>query len=93
MYLSKHCCTLLHITYNISFIPLWLFCFYTAVLNYVQTPRHSASPYTPRILLLGPPGSGKSLQAKKIAQKYGIVNSKLLLNSTSYVNSYKIIHI
>uniref|UniRef100_A0A8C4JZ94 Adenylate kinase 8 n=1 Tax=Dromaius novaehollandiae TaxID=8790 RepID=A0A8C4JZ94_DRONO len=43
-------------------------------LTYVQTRHRSAAPFTPRILFCGPPGSGKSLQAALIAQKYGIVN-------------------
>ncbi|KFP84852.1 Adenylate kinase 8, partial [Acanthisitta chloris] len=44
------------------------------VLTFVQTRRQSAAPFTPRILFCGPPGSGKSLQAALIAQKYGVVN-------------------
>ncbi|XP_059684788.1 adenylate kinase 8 isoform X3 [Gavia stellata] len=44
------------------------------VLTYVQTRHRSAAPFTPRILFCGPPGSGKSLQAALIAQKYGVVN-------------------
>ncbi|XP_054249232.1 adenylate kinase 8 [Indicator indicator] len=44
------------------------------VLTYVQTRPRSAAPFTPRILFCGPPGSGKSLQAALIAQKYGVVN-------------------
>ncbi|XP_052525407.1 adenylate kinase 8 isoform X1 [Tympanuchus pallidicinctus] len=43
-------------------------------LTYVQTQPRSAAPFTPRILFCGPPGSGKSLQAALIAQKYGVVN-------------------
>ncbi|NXW52055.1 KAD8 kinase, partial [Nyctiprogne leucopyga] len=43
------------------------------VLTYVQTRHRSAAPFTPRILFCGPPGSGKSLQAALIAQKYGVV--------------------
>ncbi|OXB69080.1 hypothetical protein ASZ78_009556 [Callipepla squamata] len=43
-------------------------------LTYVQTRHRSAAPFTPRILFCGPPGSGKSLQAALIAQKYGVVN-------------------
>ncbi|XP_052670124.1 adenylate kinase 8 isoform X1 [Harpia harpyja] len=44
------------------------------VLTYVQTRHRSAAPFTPRILFCGPPGSGKSLQAALIAQKYSVVN-------------------
>ncbi|XP_009986103.1 PREDICTED: adenylate kinase 8, partial [Tauraco erythrolophus] len=44
------------------------------VLTFVQTRHRSAAPFTPRILFCGPPGSGKSLQAALIAQKYSVVN-------------------
>ncbi|XP_027767421.1 adenylate kinase 8 isoform X1 [Empidonax traillii] len=44
------------------------------VLTYVQSRHRSAAPFTPRIIFCGPPGSGKSLQAALIAQKYGVVN-------------------
>ncbi|KAM6182062.1 adenylate kinase 8 isoform 2-T2 [Erethizon dorsatum] len=47
--------------------------FYQA-LTYVQTNRRSNAPFTPRVLLCGPMGSGKSLQASLLAQKYGLVN-------------------
>lgn len=50
------------------------------VLTYVQTRHRSAAPFTPRILFCGPPGSGKSLQAALIAQKYSVVNSKFSVN-------------
>ncbi|XP_005146394.2 adenylate kinase 8 isoform X1 [Melopsittacus undulatus] len=44
------------------------------VLTYVQTWHRSAAPFTPRIVFFGPPGSGKSLQADLLAQKYSVVN-------------------
>ncbi|XP_008561908.1 PREDICTED: adenylate kinase 8 [Galeopterus variegatus] len=47
--------------------------FYQA-LTYVQTSHRSNAPFTPRVLLFGPVGSGKSLQAALLAQKYGLVN-------------------
>ncbi|MBV98053.1 Adenylate kinase 8, partial [Eschrichtius robustus] len=43
-------------------------------LTYVQTIHRSNAPFTPRVLLCGPMGSGKSLQAALLAQKYGLVN-------------------
>ncbi|XP_075415199.1 adenylate kinase 8 isoform X2 [Tenrec ecaudatus] len=47
--------------------------FYQA-LTYVQTNHRSNAPFTPRVLLCGPVGSGKSLQAALLAQKYGLIN-------------------
>lgn len=47
---------------------------YSQVLTFVQSRHRSVAPHTPRILLYGPPGSGKSLQAALLAQKYNIVN-------------------
>ncbi|XP_058528700.1 adenylate kinase 8 isoform X3 [Ochotona princeps] len=43
-------------------------------LTYVQTHHRSNAPFTPRVLLCGPVGSGKSLQAALLAQKYGLAN-------------------
>ncbi|XP_010625710.1 adenylate kinase 8 isoform X3 [Fukomys damarensis] len=47
--------------------------FYQA-LTYVLTSHRSNAPFTPRVLLCGPTGSGKSLQAALLAEKYGLVN-------------------
>ncbi|KAJ7308014.1 hypothetical protein JRQ81_008514 [Phrynocephalus forsythii] len=47
---------------------------FSQVLTYVQVPPRTAAPFSPRILLCGPPGSGKSLQAALLAQKYGVIN-------------------
>ncbi|KAK9521941.1 hypothetical protein VZT92_018444 [Zoarces viviparus] len=44
---------------------------YQQVLAFVRTSRRSR---TPRILLLGPPGSGKSHQARLLSQKYKMVD-------------------
>ncbi|XP_078406112.1 adenylate kinase 8 isoform X1 [Cetorhinus maximus] len=47
---------------------------FSQALSHVQSRHRSNAPYTPRILLHGPPGSGRSLQAALIAEKYRIVN-------------------
>uniref|UniRef100_F7E2P6 Adenylate kinase 8 n=1 Tax=Xenopus tropicalis TaxID=8364 RepID=F7E2P6_XENTR len=47
---------------------------FSQVLTFVLSKPRSLAPHTPRILLYGPPGSGRSLQASLLAQKYGIVN-------------------
>ncbi|XP_060762711.1 adenylate kinase 8 isoform X1 [Neoarius graeffei] len=47
---------------------------FNQVLSYVLSKHRSDAPHTPRILLLGPPGCGKSLQASLLAEKYGLVD-------------------
>ncbi|XP_052581124.1 adenylate kinase 8 isoform X1 [Peromyscus californicus insignis] len=47
--------------------------FYQA-LTYVQTGHRCNAPFTPKVLLCGPMGSGKSLQAALLAQRYGLVD-------------------
>ncbi|XP_075690822.1 adenylate kinase 8 isoform X2 [Rhinoderma darwinii] len=44
------------------------------VLTFILSKPRSLAPYTPRILLYGPPGSGRSLQAALLAQKYDVIN-------------------
>ncbi len=47
------------------------------VHGYLCTMCRSNAPFTPRVILLGPTGSGKSLQAAQLARKYRLVDSKL----------------
>ncbi|KAF5901006.1 putative ATP-dependent RNA helicase DDX31, partial [Clarias magur] len=44
------------------------------VLSYILCRHRSNAPHTPRILLFGPPGCGKSLQGGLLAQKYNLVD-------------------
>jgi len=45
-------------------------------MTFVCQPARSAAPHTPRVILIGPRGSGKSTQGTLIAQKYNLVNGK-----------------
>ncbi|CAK8679207.1 unnamed protein product [Clavelina lepadiformis] len=44
------------------------------VLSYINIQQRSVAPHTPRVLLIGPIGCGKSTMAKKLAEKYKIVD-------------------
>lgn len=50
--------------------------------------RNGAPRRPPRILIVGPPGSGKTEQAKKVADTFGLVNisMKELLKNEMHVN-------
>jgi hypothetical protein len=52
-------------------------------LDILSRPTRSQAPITPRIILIGPYGSGKRTQANALAKKYDIVNGKSI--SKNYV--------
>ena len=46
------------------------------VLSYLKMKHRDSAPHTPRVILLGPTGCGKSVQAELLASKYGLINGK-----------------
>lgn len=48
-----------------------------SALSYLATKERNNAPHTPRVLLLGPPGSGKSVQASLLSSKYELVHGKV----------------
>ncbi|XP_072176313.1 adenylate kinase 8-like [Diadema setosum] len=47
---------------------------YSQVTTFLSSKPRSLAPHNPRIILLGPTGSGKSVQAALLASKYNIIN-------------------
>lgn len=51
------------------------------VLSYLKMKHRDSAPHTPRVILLGPTGCGKSVQAELLASKYGLINGKRIHNA------------
>ena len=47
------------------------------VLSLISRRSRSSAPHTPRVILIGPRGCGKTVQAGLISKKYGIVHVKV----------------
>jgi hypothetical protein len=47
-----------------------------SVMTYVCQQPRSAAPHTPRVILIGPPGCGRSTMAATVAAKYRLVNGQ-----------------
>ncbi|PIK58709.1 putative adenylate kinase 8-like [Apostichopus japonicus] len=47
---------------------------FAQVLTFLKSKPRSLAPHTPRVILLGPTGSGKGVQAALLASKYNLVN-------------------
>ena len=53
-----------------------MYIYIIVVYSFLCSQPRSNAPHTPRIVLLGPTGSGKGVQASLLANKYNIVNGK-----------------
>lgn len=47
---------------------------FSQVMSFLSRSPRSSAPHTPRVVLLGPTGSGKAVQATLLANKYNIIN-------------------
>ena len=59
--------------------------FLCLVLAYLKTNLRENAPHTPRVILLGPTGCGKSVQGELLSSKYGIINGKPRKSIKKYV--------
>lgn len=60
---------------------------FNQILDFVSRPARSHAPITPRVILVGPYGSGRRTQANAIAKKYDLVNvcmSGLIKEAVAY---------
>jgi hypothetical protein len=55
------------------------FLLFYKVIDFTIRPARSYAPITPRILLIGPYGSGRRTQANALSKKYDIVNGMLII--------------
>jgi len=44
------------------------------IMAYLRTKKRTVAPHTPRVVLIGPTGCGKSVQASLLASKYQLIN-------------------
>ena len=75
--MNIYCCKELHLSRFLNSLDYCVL----SVLSYLKMNHRNNAPHTPRLILLGPTGCGKSVQAELLASKYGFVNGKRTLNA------------
>ena len=66
------------ITVFLSMIFFFHFSVFFQALTYLSTKNRDNAPHTPRVILLGPTGSGKREQASLLCSKYQLVHGKIM---------------
>ena len=65
------------------------------MLAFISSKIRSSAPHNPRIVLLGPTGSGKAVQAALLANKYNLINGQCprLLLLCKYAKMNTVLHV